>query len=324
MPMTSGIYIQTLHLGLKILTKVNGGGESMNAKKNNHYILNAAKQIIQENNSLLGLKNSTSYDPIEQMKEPLFFEKKHTSLDNNLTQLLKIINKTIIEAKESICYGDFNENSKNIEDLKKDCIEKEIFRREDLVPIKEIKELLLLLQKHRKKLKANLVPKEQDEIPSNDPFHEFIWNTNQYTIQKLSEEFSCSKEKISKQFIQSKKNLCCSKIEYLLSQYNYCETLYQQLEEINIQNNFKLDKNDLPNVKKGIKLNFDQVSEIAEEAIDNEFPDFNHNTVILGTLAYFNDRVVKDIDIYCNKVDLTNIYLNSLEKSKDMVHLVSK
>jgi hypothetical protein len=291
----------------------------MHSSTNHRSILEAAKKLIQGNTSFSSVKKGSSFEINENPKEDSLSQQNPTSLDTHVTYFLKLINKTIIEAKESLYCDHSNKPSKSIEDLKKNCLDKEIFNQEELLPIKATKDLLFLLQKLRKKLKNVLHPNEQEESPVSELSQELLRNTNQYTIQKLCEEFSCSPEKISREFVESKRNLCCSKIQYLLSQYHYCETLYQNLEEINVRNHFTLAKSDLPNVKKGIKLNFDQVSELAEEAIDHDVPDMNQNTIILGTLSYFNDRLVKDIDIYCHKVDLTNTYLSSIEKSQDLI-----
>lgn len=273
------------------------------SKQNSSNILETARSII---------LNSTSKDS-ETTKA-----KNTKFLLNKDAQKLAIINKTIIKTKECLKSETNNDTTNIFKNLKTHCLEQKILFHDQLKNIKTNKDLLNALHVLRKNTKLNLFNKNKNPIDLSASSHELLASNSKYTINNLCKEFSCKEEKINNEFIENKKALCFCKIELLLSQHNYCNILTDNINEINTQNGYKLENKDFPKIKKGLDFTFDQICELAEKTIDDDVIDLNKNTLVLGTLSYFKSKIIKDIDKQCNKVDLANTYLASLEKTQTL------
>lgn len=279
-------------------------------KTNSSNILETAKKVITQTNN----SPSNKYN----------YEDSNMILDKD-AQKLALINKTIIKVKEFLKF-EIQTGAKDIlKNLKKYCLTQKIFFKDQLKNINSGKELLDALHVLRKNTKLCLFNKTTSSIELSASSQSLLNSNSEYTLSKLCKEFSCNKEKINNEFIENKKALCFSKVELLLSQHNYCNILFENIEELNEKNGYKLEKKDLPNINEGLKFTFDQMCELAENTLDDDLIDLNKNTLVLGTLSHFKSKIVKEIDKQCQRIDLVNTYLSSLKKTQNIeVGLVSE
>jgi hypothetical protein len=297
----------------------------MSEGKNANFILEAAKYIIdqkkQERIKNPPLQNFTLFGAdFEKTTKDKWVSKGDDAVffSSPILQKLHQINQAIIQTKESLPPHGQKDRMSCMENLKTACIQMQIVSDEEVSLVNSSRELLLILQTLRKQTKEKLSWKEENKGPLNEPSQELFISNNPYTLSHLCIEFSCQPEKLNKEFIENKRDFCSTKLEYYLAQYQYINLLSKNLEDLGTPMDPDFEEKNRPFKETKIPFSFDQVSEMAEKAIDNAFSEPLHNQVILTTLCYFNQKLVHDIDRYCNKLDLANSYLLSLEKARDI------
>lgn len=267
------------------------GVEIMSTARNPLYILEAAKNIVAK-------------------------EKQPTN-DKPINPKLSLVNEEIKRIKEFVEKRKVNKSFMDIGSFKENLHEKKLVEKGELLNVHNLGNLLELLQSKRKSLKEDASPSESREKVDSGSFTQDLFiGSSQYTIRSLCNEFSCSFDNITPTFVEKKKDLCCTKLTYLLSKYDYCDSLTKSIDDVNGRFNIKYGKDDIPIFDKKNKIDFDTVSKTVEKVTYNDPPDFELNRMLLGSLSLFRDNIVKDIDNYCNKIDLANNFLSSMEKSR--------
>ena len=263
----------------------------MSTVRNPLYILEAAKNIVAK--------------------------EQQPTTEKNFNQRLSLVNDEIKRIKEFIEKDKVDKTFDDITTFKEICSDKHIVSKSELHKIHNIGNLLELLNSKRKSIKEDpFMYQSRDTIIYGSFTQELFIGNSQYTIRALCREFSCDFENITQNFVEKKKDLCCSKLSYLLSKYDYCDSLTKSIEDMNAQHHIKYGKDDIPHMTKKNPIDFDVISRTVEKTSYSVYPDFELNRMLLGSLVCCKEQIVKDIDNYCNKIDLANHFLNSMEKSK--------
>jgi hypothetical protein len=265
----------------------------MYAVKNPLYILEAAKNIV--------------------TKEQQYANDKPK--DSKLT----LVNDEIVRIKEFIKKNNVEKSFCHIENFKQFCIEKQIAEKSELHDIQNISMLLDFLFLKRKKLKEFCIENNGNTEFLKDPFTQDLFlGSTQYTIRALCKDFSCTIENITPDYVENEKNKCCIKLTYLISKYEYCDSLTKTIEDINSKFSINYNNDDIPIFDRKSSFDFDKISKTIEQITHSYTPDLELNRILLGSLSHFKQNIVKEMDTYCNKIDLANNFLYSIEKSRNM------
>lgn len=272
----------------------------MSTAKNPLYILEAAKVIVAK--------------------------EQKPACDKLVDPKLTLINEEIVRIKQFVQKMKVEKSFEDIGDFKKSCNQKGLLSSDILQNIHTIGSLLELLQTHRKYLKENNPLSKSCEKPAASSFsQDFLFGNSQYTVSSLRNEFSCHFENITTRFIEAKKTLCYARLKYLLSKYEYCDSITNSIEDFLKTCDIRYSENDLPNTAHQEHMDFDKTLKEFEMMVPPpDYLDLELHRIQLGTLSHFRKVIVDEIDSYCDKINLVNNFLKSTEKtihSENTIHI---
>lgn len=263
--------------------------------KNPNHILAAAKTL------------RSSLSPLQEMR---------VSMN---TALQKPLNETIIQLKAFMEKRHLDRSYTHIGEQKKLCLSKGLLSQEELSGLHTVGQLLDILLHKRKTLKSPAIHAKSSCIGEDASFAKELFCGNMpYTLRSLSNAFSIPADQINIVFVERKRALCCSNLDYLLSQYAFSETLRENIESVHQRYHLNFGKEDLPVISKEIEISFDALSNMAMKAIQRDSPDFEFNRMLLGGLSHFKNQLIKEIDETCQKIELTNHYLRAVQNSRQL------